>query len=156
MSAESAKTFLRAKGLEERILVMSQSTATVSEAAAAIGVSPDEIAKTLSFLVDGTPILIVTCGTARIDNPKYKQTFGTKAKMIAPEEVETLTGHAPGGVCPFGAKEGVKVYLDHSLRRFDYVYPAAGSDHTAVRLSIEELEQAVQPAGWVDVVKDPQ
>ena len=156
MSEAAARAFLRAHGLEDRILVMEQDTATVATAAAALGVTPGEIAKTLSFLVDGGAVLIVAEGTARIDNPKFKAAFAAKAKMIPPEQVEELTGHAPGGVCPFGIKAGVKVYFDESLRKYNVVYPAAGSDHSAVRLTLAELEQAVKPAGWVDVSKEPQ
>lgn len=156
MSEVAARAFLKSRGLEDRILIVEQDTATVAAAAAAIGVTPGEIAKTLSFLVDGGAVLIVAEGTARIDNAKFKHTFATKAKMIPPDQVETLTGHAPGGVCPFGNREGVKVYFDVSLRRYETVYPAAGTDHSAVRLTLAEFEQAVQPAGWVDVTKEPQ
>ena len=108
----------------------------------------------LSFLQGEQPVLILTEGTARIDNRKYKDTFHIKAKMIPFEEVEEIIGHAPGGVCPFGVKEGIKVYLDESLKRFDTVYPAAGNDHSAVRLTIEDLENAVDSEGWIDVCKE--
>ena len=156
MSAESARAFLRAHGFEDRILILEADTATVAAAAAAIGVTPDEIAKTLSFAMADDAILIVAEGTARIDNQKFKQTFSAKARMLPPDQVETLIGHAPGGVCPFGIKGGVKVYFDASLRRHETVYPAAGTDHSAVRLSLQEFEQAVQPVDWVDVTKKPQ
>ena len=122
--------------------------------AEALGVEPGMIAKTMSFLQGEQPVLILTEGTARIDNRKYKDTFHIKAKMIPFEEVEEIIGHAPGGVCPFGVKEGIKVYLDESLKRFDTVYPAAGNDHSAVRLTIEDLENAVDSEGWIDVCKE--
>mgnify|MGYP001782612904 FL=1 len=123
-------------------------------AAEALGVEPGMIAKTMSFFQGEQPVLILTEGTARIDNRKYKDTFHIKAKMIPFEEVEEIIGHAPGGVCPFGVKEGIKVYLDESLKRFDTVYPAAGNDHSAVRLTIEDLENAVDSEGWIDVCKE--
>ena len=112
------------------------SSATVDLAAQAVGCEPAHIAKTLSFLVDGSPVLIVAAGDARVDNHKYKDFFKAKAKMLSPEEVVELVGHAVGGVCPFGVKEGVKVYLDESLKRFDIVYPACGSSNSAVKLSM--------------------
>lgn len=112
------------------------------------------IAKTMSFLVDGEPILILTEGTAKVDNRKYKDQFHVKAKMIPFDEVEEYIGHAPGGVCPFGIKDGIKVYLDESLKRFETVYPAAGNDHSAVRLTIAELEDVAEACGWIDVCKE--
>ena len=130
--------------------------ATVAEAADALGVEPGMIAKTMSFLQDDQPILILTEGTARVENRKYKDTFHIKAKMIPFEEVEQWIGHAPGGVCPFGINDGVKVYLDESLRRFETVYPAAGDDHSAVKLTIPELEEVAGAVGWVDVCKELQ
>ena len=135
-------------------LCRQESSATVQLAAEALGVEPGMIAKTMSFLQGEQPVLILTEGTARIDNRKYKDTFHIKAKMIPFEEVEEIIGHAPGGVCPFGVKEGIKVYLDESLKRFDTVYPAAGNDHSAVRLTIEDLENAVDSEGWIDVCKE--
>ncbi len=154
MSLEKAKAYLREKGMEDRVIRLEDSTATVAQAAAALGVEPGMIAKTMSFLQDGQAVLILTEGTARIDNHKYKERFHVKAKMIPFEEVETWIGHAPGGVCPFGIKEGVEVYLDESLRKFEIVYPAAGDDHSAVRLTIPELEQIAGAKGWVDVCKE--
>lgn len=153
MSRAAAQAYLQEKGYGDRVIVFEANTATVAMAAQALGVEPGRIAKTLSFLVKDQPVLILAEGTARIDNGKFKQAFGAKAKMIPPDQVEALVGHAPGGVCPFGRKEGVPVYLDVSLRRYDTVYPAAGDDHTAVRLTPEELEALVCPAGWVDVTK---
>ncbi len=154
MSFSKAKTHLEKYGLADRIIVPEHSSATVEAAAEAIGVEPGMIAKTLSFLCEDGPVLILAEGTARIDNRKYKDTFRCKAKMIPADQVYELVGHEPGGVCPFGIKEGVRVYLDESLRRFETVYPAAGDDHSAVRLSIPELETCSESIGWVDVCKE--
>ena len=156
MSRIAAENALREAGFADRVIVMDENTATVQLAAEALGVEPGRIAKTLSFLRGDGAMMIVAEGVARIDNAKFKQAFGFKARMIPAEQVEALTGHAPGGVCPFGRMAGVPVYLDVSLRRYDVVYPAAGDDHSAVRLSLAELEQAVQPEGWVDVTKRPE
>lgn len=154
MSLEKAEKYLEEKGMRDRLIQLKESTATVVQAAEALGVEPGMIAKTMSFLQNEQPVLILTEGTARIDNRKYKDTFHMKARMIPFEEVEHWIGHAPGGVCPFGVKEGVTVYLDESLRRFSTVYPAAGDDHSAVRLSVDELEQIAGAKGWVDVCKE--
>ena len=154
MSLEKAKKYLAERGFWEHIIELEHSTATVSLAAEALGVEPGMIAKTLSFFQGETPVLILAEGTARIDNRKYKDTFHMKAKMIPFEEVEAATGHAPGGVCPFGVNENVKVYLDQSLRRFEVVYPAAGNDHSAVKLTIPELERAADTVDWVDVCRE--
>ena len=156
MSIEKAKACLSALGYADHIIELSASTATVAEAAQALGVQPGMIAKTMSFLQDDQPILILTEGTARVENRKYKDTFHIKAKMIPFEEVEQWIGHAPGGVCPFGINDGVKVYLDESLRRFETVYPAAGDAHSAVKLTIPELEEVAGAVGWVDVCKELQ
>ena len=150
----TGEEILTEKGYADRIIELEESSATVQLAAEALGVEPGMIAKTMSFLQGEQPVLILTEGTARIDNRKYKDTFHIKAKMIPFEEVEEIIGHAPGGVCPFGVKEGIKVYLDESLKRFDTVYPAAGNDHSAVRLTIEDLENAVDSEGWIDVCKE--
>ena len=154
MSLEKAEEYLKNKGMLDHVIRLEDSTATVVEAAQALGGEPEMIAKTMSFLRDDQPVLILTEGTAKIDNRKYKDAFHVKAKMIPFEQVETCIGHAPGGVCPFGINEGVNVYLDESLRQFDIVYPAAGDDHSAVKLSIEELEQISGAEGWVDVCKE--
>lgn len=154
MSLEKAEKYLEEKGMRDRLIQLKESTATVVQAAEALGVEPGMIAKTMSFLQNEQPVLILTEGTARIDNRKYKDTFHMKARMIPFEEVEHWIGHAPGGVCPFGVKAGVTIYLDESLRRFDTVYPAAGDDHSAVRLSVDELEQIAGAKGWVDVCKE--
>ena len=156
MSFERAKAYLKEKGLEDHIIVLNAASATVAEAAQALGVEPAMIAKTLSVLQGEQPVLIVTEGTAKLDNHKYKSLFHIKAKMIPYEEVEQYIGHAPGGVCPFGINEGVEVYLDESLRKFETVYPAAGNGHTAVRLTLQELEASAGAKGWVDVCKEPE
>ncbi len=153
MSIEKATAHLEKLGYADRILVFETSSATVELAAAAVGCEPERIAKTLSFDVNGETVLIVCAGDCRIDNPKYKAQFHTKAKMLAYEEAEPRIGHAVGGVCPFGVNEGVKVYLDESLRRFDVVYPAAGSSNSAVKLTIDELEKCASPCEWIDVCK---
>lgn len=156
MSQKKAENYLEQKGFLDHVIRLEASTATVAEAADALGVEPGMIAKTMSFLLDDQPILILTEGTARVENRKYKDTFHIKAKMIPFEEVEQWIGHAPGGVCPFGINDGVKVYLDESLRRFKTVYPAAGDDHSAVKLTIPELEEVAGAVGWVDVCKELQ
>ena len=154
MSIIKAKEYLKSVGYEDRVIEFAESTATVAEAAEAVGVEPAMIAKTMSFLVGDKAILILAEGTARVDNRKYKDTFHIKAKMIPFDEVEQYIGHAPGGVCPFGINEGVDVYLDESLRQFDTVYPAAGHDHSAVRLAVPELEKIAGAKGWIDVCKE--
>ena len=153
MSLVKAEEDLKKKGMLDRVIHLAASTSTVAEAAEALGVEPGMIAKTLSFLQEEKPVLILTEGTAKIDNRKYKDTFHIKAKMIPFEEVETQVGHAPGGVCPFGINENVTVYLDESLRQFETVYPAAGDDHSAVKLTVDELEKIAGATGWVDVCK---
>ena len=153
MSIEKAKACLSALGYADHIIELSASTATVAEAAQALGVQPGMIAKTMSFLQGDKAVLILTEGTAKVDNRKYKDTFRTKAKMIPFEDVERLIGHAPGCVCPFGVPDNVDVYLDESLRQFETVYPAAGNDHSAVKLTLAELEQVANAKGWVDVCK---
>ena len=155
MSIEKVRDYFRPLGRENDILEFPVSSATVELAAQAVGVIPARIAKTLSFLVDEGCVLIVAAGDAKIDNGKFKAMFHTKAKMLTPEQVSQFTGHAIGGVCPFGNPEGVKTYLDISLKRFETVYPAAGTPNSAVKLKVEELEKAAQNfAGWVDIAKD--
>ncbi len=153
MSIQRVKDYFRALGLEDRVLEFDVSSATVDLAAQALGCQPCRIAKTLSFLVDGHAILIVAAGDAKVDNPKYKAQFGTKAKMLTPQEAEELVGHAVGGVCPFAVNQGVTVYLDQSLKRFETVFPACGSGNSAIELSIPELEQYSGYTAWVDVCK---
>ena len=156
MAFEKARAYLESKGLADRIIVPEGSSATVAEAAAALGCEPAMIAKTLSFLQGDQPVLILADGLARIDNRKYKDRFGCKAKMIPADQVGPLIGHEIGGVCPFGVNDGVQVYLDVSLKRHETVYPAAGSDHSGVRLSVPELEACSNYLDWVDVCKDPE
>lgn len=156
MSLEKAKQYLESKGFLNHIIEPDVTTGTVAEAAAALGVEPGRIAKTLSFLQGDKAVLILVEGDAKVDNHKYKETFHTKAKMIPYDEVKHWVGHAPGGVCPFGINAGVEVWLDESLRKFETVYPAAGNDHSAVRLTLPELEQVCEAKGWVDVCKTPQ
>ena len=154
MSLVKAEKYLQEKGFLDHVIELEASTATVAEAAAALGVEEGMIAKTMSFLQGEQPVLILTEGTAKVDNRKYKDTFHVKAMMIPFGEVEEKIGHAPGGVCPFGINEGVEVYLDESLKQFETVYPAAGNDHSAVKLTIPELEQIAGAKGWVDVCKE--
>ena len=154
MSIEKVRAYFRPLGLEERIREFDVSSATVELAAQAVGVEAARIAKTLSFKVDDRPILIVAAGDAKVDNGKYKAQFHTKAKMLTHEEAHTLIGHDVGGVCPFALPENVKVYLDVSMQRFDTVFPAAGSDNSAIELTCEELEKySSNFVQWVDVCK---
>ena len=155
MSIERVRAYFQELGREGDILEFPVSSATVELAAQAAGVIPARIAKTLSFLVDGGCVLIVAAGDAKIDNPKYKAMFHTKAKMLTPEQAQEMTGHAVGGVCPFGIDNpAVTAYLDVSLRRFDTVYPAAGNAASAVRLSCGELDILSNSSGWIDVCKN--
>lgn len=153
MAIEKVKDYFKNYHMENRVQEFEVSSATVELAAEALHCEPCRIAKTLSFLVDGSAILIVAAGDTKIDNPKYKAQFGTKAKMLSPDEVETMIGHAVGGVCPFAINEGVTVYLDESLKRFQTVFPACGSNNSAIELTIEELEKYSSFVGWVDVCK---
>lgn len=153
MSIEKVRAYFTELGIENRILEFDVSSATVDLAAQALGVDGKRIAKTLSFLTPEGCILVVAAGDVKVDNPKYKAAFGCKAKMLAHEEVPQLIGHAVGGVCPFAVKEGVPVYLDQSLRRFETVYPACGSSNSAIELTIAELEEYSRFTGWVDVCK---
>ena len=139
--------------MEDRVMEFDVSSATVELAAQALNCEPQRIAKTLSFLVDGHAVLIVAAGDARIDNHKYKEQFGKKAKMLSTDEVVELVGHAVGGVCPFAVKEGAEVYLDASLKRFETVFPACGSSNSAIELTIPELEKYSGFLEWVDVCK---
>lgn len=153
MSLQKVKNFFKTKGIENSIMEFDVSSATVELAAKALGCEEARIAKTLSFLVDENPILIVAAGDVKIDNAKYKSTFHTKAKMLKFEEVEPLIGHAVGGVCPFGVNDNVKIYLDESLKRFKTVFPACGSANSAIELTIPELEKYSSSLGWVDVCR---
>lgn len=153
MSMERARAHLEKFGFQDRIQQFTESSATVELASQRLGVEPARIAKTLSFKVEDHAILIVAAGDVKIDNPKYKTAFHTKAKMLSHDEVEELTGHMVGGVCPFGVKEGVEVYLDESLKRFTTVFPAVGTPASAIELTIPELEQLSGYTRWVDVCK---
>lgn len=154
MSIEKAREHLSKFGVENRIVELPVSSATVELAAKALGRSPERIAKTISFYgSDGGVILIVAAGDAKIDNKRFKERFGLKAKMLAPEDAERLIGHAVGGICPFGVNEGVRVFLDVSLKRCETVFPACGSSNSEIELTCEELEEYAVPEGWVDVCK---
>lgn len=153
MAIEKVKAYFEQAGLAERIREFEVSSATVELAAAALKCEPRRIAKTLSFMVDGRPILIVAAGDAKIDNSKYKAQFATKARMLTPDEAVCLIGHAVGGICPFALNEGVTVYLDRSLQRFETVFPACGSSNSAIELTIPELERYSHYTAWIDVCK---
>lgn len=154
MSLVNVKEYLKKYNMDDRIMEFDVSSATVSEAAIAIGCKEEEIAKTLGFIVNDKAIVIVVAGDKKIDNSKYKKEYHTKAKMVPFDDVENVLGHEVGGVCPFGLNDNVSVYLDVSLKKFDYVYPACGSHNSAIKLSLEELENASNYVKWVDVCKD--
>jgi len=154
MSFEQVKSYFDSFGMGERCIDLTESSATVALAAKALGTEEARIAKTMSFLLDEKPLIVVVAGDARVDNHKFKMQFHKKAKMIPGADCERLIGHAPGGVCPFCLPDGVPVYLDVSLKRFDIVYPAAGTDHSAVRLTVDELEKYSGAIGFVDICKN--
>ena len=154
MAIEKVREYFKQWGMEDQILEFEVSSATVELAAQALHCEGKRIAKTLSFMLEEGPILIVAAGDARIDNAKYKAYFNKKAKMLTPEEAETLIGHAVGGVCPFGINAGVVVYLDESLKRFDTVFPACGSGNSAIELTPEALYKYANAKCWIDVCKD--
>lgn len=154
MSLERAKEYLKKYNLEKEIMEFPVSSATVSDAAKAINCAEAEIAKTMSFIVNDNPIVIVASGGCKIDNSKYKQEFHTKAKMIPFEDVEKLIGHAVGGVCPFGVNENVKIYLDESLKKLEYFYPACGSSNSAIKLNVEKIQEITNYEKWIDVCKE--
>lgn len=154
MGIVQVKEFFREYGLEERILEFEESSATVELAAQAVGCIPARIAKSLSFKVDDEPVIVVAAGDAKVDNTKYKAFFHTKAKMLSMDEVDELIGHGVGGVCPFAIKDGVRVYLDESMKRFESVYPAAGNASSAIELTLDEMEKYSNSLGWVDVCKN--
>lgn len=153
MSLLKAKEVLQRYGLEDRIMEFDVLSSTVKEAAKAINCKEEEIAKTLSFIVEDKPILIVVAGDSKIDNSKFKTEFKTKAKMIPIDNVEEMIGHAVGGVCPFGVNKNVDVYLDDSLKRFEIIYPACGSSNSAVKLTLDELEKTSNYRKWIDICK---
>ena len=154
MAIEKVRAYFKTFGIEDRILEFDVSSATVELAAQAVGCEPAHIAKTLSFDLQGTPLLIVAAGGAKVDNKKYKACFGTKAKMLTPDQAETLVGHAVGGVCPFAVNDGVRICLDESLKRFATIFPACGSSNSAIELTIPELEKYSGSTDWVDVCKN--
>lgn len=153
MAIERVREYFKQYDMEGRIIELAESSATVELAAHALGCEPARIAKSLSFMVNDAPVLVICAGDVKIDNAKYKAKFETKAKMLTAEQVATLIGHAVGGVCPFGINEGVDVYLDESLKRFTTVFPACGSGNSAIELTIPEMEQYSGYAEWVDVCK---
>ncbi len=153
MSIEKVRAFFAQRGLEDQILEFPVSSATVALAAQALGTEEGRIAKTLSFDVKGETVLILAAGDTKIDNSKYKKQFGTKAKMLPFDQAEERVGHAPGGVCPFAVNEGVAVYLDESLKRFETVFPACGSSNSAIEMSYRQLEEHSGYLSWVDVCK---
>lgn len=152
MSIERVRAFMRERNMEQRVMEFEVSSATVELAAQAVGCEPARIAKSLSFMVDGSPILIVAAGDVKVDNSRFKTQYHTKAKMLTPDEAVNLVGHAVGGVCPFAINPGVSVYLDESLRRFETVFPACGSSNSAIELTLPELE-SLSGGTWVDVCK---
>lgn len=153
MAIDKVKEYFRQYGMENCVREFEVSSATVALAAEALHCEPCRIAKTLSFMVHEKPVLVVTAGDAKIDNHKYKAQFGVKAKMLSPEEVENLVGHAVGGVCPFAVKDGVTVYLDESMKRFQTVFPACGSSNSAIEMTMEDLEKYSGYSEWIDVCK---
>ncbi len=153
MSVEKVRDYLAAYGAGDRIREFDVSSATVELAAQALSCEPCRIAKSLALMTPEGPVLVVAAGDAKIDNPKYKAQFAAKAKMLSPEDTLVLIGHAVGGVCPFAVNEGVRVFLDESLKRFDTVFPACGSSNSAIELTLEELERFSENEGWVDVCK---
>lgn len=153
MAIENVRKYFEEMNIEKKILEFEVSTATVELAASALGIIPARIAKTLSFKVGDTGILVVTAGDTKIDNKKYKAEFSTKAKMLSPDEVLEYTGHAVGGVCPFGLTNDLKVYLDESMKRFETLFPACGSSNSAVEMTCDELFKYSKGEKWVDICK---
>ncbi len=156
MSIDRVKAYFKNWGIEDQILEFDVSSATVELAAQAVGCEPARICKSLSFKIEERTILILAAGDAKVDNKKYKSYFSSKAKMLSPDEVVERIGHAIGGVCPFGINDGVEVYLDTSMKRFEHVYPAAGSSNSAIKLTLPELEKYSNHKEWVDVCKIPE
>lgn len=153
MSIEKVRDYFKTLNIDGRILEFDVSSATVELAAKALNCEGARIAKSISFMKNDEPILVVTAGDMKIDNAKYKKKFGVKAKMLTPDEAAKLVGHAVGGVCPFAVNDGVKVYLDESLKRFDTVFPACGSSNSAIEVTVAELEKLSKYDEWVDVCK---
>jgi prolyl-tRNA editing enzyme YbaK/EbsC (Cys-tRNA(Pro) deacylase) len=153
MGIEQVREFLKPWGKDGEIIEFNVSSATVDLAARALNTEPERIAKTLSFKKGNVPILIVTAGNMKIDNKKYKKEFGCKAHMLSVDDVKAWIGHDVGGVCPFGVKENVEIYLDISLKNYDFIYPACGSSNSAIKLHYKELEEMSKPLKWVDICK---
>lgn len=153
MAVEKVKTFFKAQGIGDRVKEFNVSSATVAQAAAALNTSPERIAKSIGLKTKDGVIVIVTAGDAKLDNHKYKTFFGEKAHMLAFDEVESLTGHPVGGVCPFALNDGITVYLDESLKRFETVFPACGSTNSAIELTVPEMEKYSGYKAWIDVCK---
>lgn len=154
MSIEKVRSFFAAQGMEDKVMEFSVSSATVESAAIAVGTEPARIAKSLTFMSkEGTCIMIIAAGDTKIDNSKFKQKFGTKAKMLTPDEVISFTGHAIGGVCPFALPDGVSVYLDEGLKRFTTVFPACGSSNSAIELDCDTLYRLSGAIEWADLCK---
>ena len=153
MSIENVRKYLKKYDLDDKVIELADETGTVEQAAAALGCEGKQIAKTMAFNVLDKAVLVLLAGDTKVDNSKFKAFFGVKAKMLTAEELDNLVGHKMGGVCPFDVKEDVKVYLDESLKRFEIVYPAAGTDHSAVKLTIPELEKYSNHTQWVDICK---
>ena len=156
MSIEKVRDYMKNFGMEDKILEFPVSSATVELAAKALNTEGKRIAKSLSFLVNEKAVMIVTAGDGRIDNKKYKAEFSCKAKMLTPEQVDEMIGHSIGGVCPFAVNDGVEVYLDESLKRFETVFPACGSSNSAIELTIPQLEELSGFINWVDICKLPE
>ena len=154
MSIEKVKNYFKNFGIEDRIVEFDTSSATVELAAAALHCQPERIAKSLSFMLKDEVVIVVTAGDVKVDNKKFKEFFGSKAKMIDKDKVEDLIGHEVGGVCPFGIKDGVDVYLDESLKRFETVFPACGSSNSAIEVTLDELEEYSKYKEWIDVTKN--
>ena len=154
MAVEKVKEHLKKYGLDGKIVELSSSLATVCDAAESLGCSESEIAKSMAFSLSDGYIVVVMSGDVKIDNSKYKATFHEKAHMVSPELLESVIGHPMGGVCPFALKEGVKIYLDESLKRFSKIYPSCGSIHNAIGLTLEELERASKYTEWIDITKN--
>lgn len=154
MGLIEVKEYLKKYNKDKDIILVEESSATVEEAAHALNIEPDMIAKSLTFKVNGDIIMIVTKGTSKIDNSKYKHTFNAKAKMLTKEEVNEFINQEVGGVCPFALNPNIKVYLDISLKNYEFVYPACGENHSAIKLSINELEELSHFTSWIDVCKN--
>lgn len=153
MSLIRVKEYLKKYDADDRVIVLDESSASVKEAAHALNTTEGAIAKSIAVMINDEPVVIVLAGDRKLDNHKFKEEFHVKAKMIPFEETESIIGHAPGGVCPFGLNDGVIVYLDESLKELEYVYPACGSSNSAIKLSLEEIEKFSNPVKWVDVGK---